>query len=178
MSNVRELYEDWLMGIVADSDHLDYRYLLDYLFNIEFTWSVDGDENRAADGIHLRSIFEDESQITWRIFNEDDPCSVLEMMVALSLRGSEDILWDGENDYTPFLFWTMIDNLELTNCTDRAFNESYVEEKIKIFLDRKYDENGRGGLFLPCPIFVPNPKNFSKIEIWYQMQYWINGNFV
>ncbi|MBP5596945.1 MAG: hypothetical protein J6Y02_16295 [Pseudobutyrivibrio sp.] len=165
------------MGIVTDSDHLNYRYLLDYLFHIEFTWSVKGDENRASDGLHLRSIFEDESGMSLKIF-EDDPCNVLEMLVALSVRGSENILWDGENNWTPFIFWTMIDNLGLKDCMDGAFNEDYVEHQLLIFLERKYDENGRGGLFLPCPIFVPNPKNFQKLEIWYQMQYWISANFV
>lgn len=172
MNDILELYKNWLIDIVTDNDHLYYNNLLDCLFHIEFIWSVNGDENRAADGIHLRSVFCDQMNLSNDIL-VDDPCSVLEMMIALAVRGSEDILWDGENNWTPYLFWTMIDNLGLEECTDGAFDEAYVYEKIDIFLARKYDKNGVGGLF---QIF-PNPKNFQKLEIWYQMQFWISANF-
>lgn len=161
------------MNIVTDEDHFNYKILLDYLFRIEFIWSVNGDENRAADGLNLRSVYCDQIGIQEDILI-DDPCSVLEMMIALAVRGSESILWDGENNWTPYLFWTMIDNLGLEECMDGAFDEAYVYEKIDIFLARKYDKNGVGGLF---QIF-PNPKNFSKMEIWYQMQNWISANFL
>ena len=158
-----------------DEDHQNYLSLLDCLFHIEFTWSVKGDENRSADGIHLRLVYHDKYEDNY-IYN--GPCSVLEMIVALSVRGSEDILWDGENNWTPYLFWTMIDNLGLINNYDGAFNEIYVEQQIGIFLNRNYDENGVGGLFLPPKNLSHFPKSWRKMEIWYQMQNWISDKFV
>lgn len=166
-------YEDWLMNIVMDVEHSFYYELLDNLFHIEFTWSVKGDENRAADGVHLRTIFCDLKKQYVNIF-DDDPCNMLEMMVALSVRCSEDILWDGENNWTPYVFWTMIDNLGLHDMVDGVFDEAYVEEKIGIFLSRNYGENGDGSLF----VLSHFPKNFKKLEIWYQMQRWISEHFV
>ena len=165
-------YKNWVMGIVMDKEHQFYYELLDKLFHTEFTWFVKGDENRAADGVHLRTIFCDLNKLEGDIF--DEPCNVLEMMVALSVRCSEDILWDGENNWTPYLFWTMIDNLGLLDMVDGVFDEAYVNERIGIFLSRNYGENGDGSLF----ILSHFPKNFKRLEIWYQCQNWISENFV
>ena len=175
MIDILSDYKNWLMDIVIDENHLHYNELFDFLFNIEFTWSVKGDENRAADGIHLRTVYYDQ---TGQVVSEDIPCNVLEMMVALSVRGSEDILWDGENNWTPFIFWTMVDNLGLIDSVDGAFDYEYVATKIDIFLSRKYSKSGFGGLFLPVPFLSQIPKKWEKTEIWYQMQNWLTANFV
>lgn len=170
-------YLNWLCDIVVDEDHQGYDKLLSYLFERIFTWSVDGDANRAADGVHLRSVYEDQIGIPWKIL-DGFPCNILEMMVSLSVRASEDILWDGENNWTPYVFWTMIDNLGLTNQTNDVFDLSYVDDRIRIFLDRNYSENGVGGLFLRSHFYSQIPKKWEKLEIWYQMQEWISENFV
>lgn len=172
-----DCYKSWLIDIVADEDHLNYEMLFDYLFNTEFTWNVDGDENRAMDGIHLRGTYCDLNNQSVDIF-EDGPCSILEMMVALSIRCSEDILWDGENDWKSFIFWSMIDNLKLMNQTDNCFNKDYVDQQIGIFLTRNYDENEVGGLFIPSHFQSHFPKSWRKMEIWYQLQNWINDKFL
>lgn len=167
-------YKNWLMNLVIDEDHSCYNHLLNFIFNKEFYWSVNKDENRAIDGLNLRKVFEDQ----YGYFSGmDGPCTVLEMMVALSVRGAEDILWDGENDWAPFIFWNMINNLGLIDSVDNNFNRNYVDEKITIFLDRNYDENGVGGLFLPSPFYSQIPKKFQKLEVWDQMNDWINSIF-
>lgn len=175
MTDILFDYKNWLMNIVIDENHLQYYKLFDFLFSIEFTWSVKGDENRAADGVHLRTVYSDQTGVQ---VSEDIPCSILEMMVALAVRGSEDILWDGENNWTPFIFWTMIDNLGLIDSVDGAFDYKYAVEKIDIFLRRKYSKEGVGGLFLPSTFLSQIPKKWEKMEVWYQMQNWLNENFV
>lgn len=170
-------YKKWLIGMVTDEDHLHYSLLLDYLFDTEFVWTIQGDGNRAEDGIHLRNVYCDSINQPTDIF-EDGPCTVLEMMIALSIRCYEDILWDGENNWTPFIFWSMINNLGLIDSVDCNFNLDYVTEKIGIFLSRNYDENGVGGLFVCTDNLSHFPKSWKKLEIWYQMQKWISENFV
>lgn len=174
-------YLNWLIEIISDKEHTNYYDLLEYLMSIDFRWSVPMDENRAEDGVHLRLVYED---VCLEALDNDDihaPCTVLEMMVALSVRGAEDILWDGDFNWAPVIFWSMITNLGLEDYKDglidaQSFPE--LERKINDFLDRNYDKNGGGGLFLYVPNFVPNPQKWKKIEIWYQMAYWINDNFL
>lgn len=175
MTNLNDNYLNWLEGIVCDEDHQDYKNLLYFLYNTEFIWSVKKDENRAEDGIHLRNVFEDQFGYSGRRLG--DPCSVLEMMISLSVRCSEDILWDGETNWTPFIFWSMIDNLGLIDSIDSNWNQYFVEAKIGIFLERKYENDGSGSLFRLGPKKSQIPNNFKKLEIWYQMQHWISENF-
>ena len=176
MVNVSVDYLSWLMNIIEDEHHKNYKELCRYLFSIEFIWSVSGDENRSEDGKNLRSVYCDQTGQNY--IYDSNPCSVLEMMIALAVRGSEDILWDGRNNYTSFLFWTMIDNLGLIDCVDGAFDIGYAIERIDIFLKRNYDKNGFGGLFRPSHFYFRVPKKWEKMEIWYQMQNWINDNFL
>lgn len=68
-------------------------------------------------------------------------------------------------DRTGQWFWNMIVNLGLGNMSDDNFNKQYVKKIIKNFLDRHYEKNGKGGLFM---IEAPS-KDMRDIEIWYQM---------
>ena len=175
MTNFCDDYLSWLMGIVCDEGHQDYTNLLYFLYNTDFYWIVKKDENRAEDGVHLRNVFQD--QFGYSVKRLDDPCTVLEMMVSLSVRCSEDILWDGENNWTPFIFWSMIDNLGLIDSVDSNWNSYLAEAKIGAFLERKYENDGSGGLFKLDPNQSQIPNNFKKMEIWYQMQNWISEKF-
>ena len=181
MINCQQDYVNWLIEIISDDEHYGYYELLNYLMSIDFRWSVPMDENRAEDGIHLRLVYEDLTGTPLPDGDVQAPCKVLEMMVALSVRGAEDILWNGDTNWAPIIFWTMIANLGLLEYKDGLWSDHSsleIERIINDFLDRNYDENGVGGLFLPVHNFVPNPKKWKKIEIWYQMAYWINDNFL
>ena len=176
MTRINDDYLNWLKSIVVcDEEHQEYNNLLYFLYEQEFYWSVKGDENRAGDGTHLRSVFCD--QFGYLPIRLDAPCNVLEMMVSLSVRCSEDILWDGETNWTPIIFWSMIENLGLIDSIDSNWNRYFVETKIGIFLERKYENDGSGGLFKLNPSVSQIPKNFKKLEIWYQMQDWIFEKF-
>ncbi len=61
-------------------------------------------------------------------------------------------------------------NLGLGTMNDSKFNARQVHDIIDIFLNRKYRANGQGGLFI-----IDNPpKDLRKVEIWYQMHWYLN----
>lgn len=158
-------YFDWLLEKVDfnHNGHDCYEELLKYLNSIEFTSRIPKDENRTIDGLNLRDDFMDERNINGYI---EGPCSVLEMLVAFSIRIELDITGDpGEDDLSRW-FWVMLKNLGLLKYDDDNFDLEEVENIVKIFLERKYFRDGRGGLF---PLFHPKT-NQRETELWYQMQ--------
>ena len=166
-----EEYKDWLFDWIRYDDYCDrYERLLLYLSERPFTWSVDHDENRAEDGFALRWKFSDEDFWVGRLPSR---CSVLEMMIALSMR-CEDVVYDPEEgDRVAIWFWTMIDNLGLMDMDNEGFDRAYCRDVIDDLLDRCYERDGRGGLFRTINTHI----NMRKSEIWYQMQTWIEENF-
>ena len=167
-------YFEWLVSIACvDIKAVSYRKLLNHLHCIEFMPSLEMDENRAEDGIELRYRFAHD-------YLEDDDaeyeltggCSMLEMMLALSIRCEETIMDDPTiGDRTAQWFWGMIMNLGLGGMYDKNFDRRYVEEVIQRFLDRDYEPDGTGGLF--------TVRNFEydmrTIEIWHQLCGYLNS---
>ena len=172
-------YFEWLFNLVCGerfSENISYRKLLMTLHSVEFTYFVPNDENRASDGEDLRYRF----AITQGYDDAEDfvllalegPCSVLEMMVALSMRCEENIMDDPHiGDRTGQWFWEMISSLGLRTQFDDRFDEARVNEAITKFLNRDYEPNGRGGLFTikNCPL------DMREIEIWVQMWRFIDN---
>lgn len=183
-------YYEWLLDIIGvdkGGEYDNYRLLLKELHAIEFyvlpniSKSVRNDINRAKDGEELRSEFAseyydgkygDRGYSTIIDILNSHPCSMLEMMVALARRYEEDFMSDPRyGDRTTFWFWEMIRNLGLDVCTDEHFDSIYVDDIIRNVLDRKYRRNGKGGLF-----YIPNTtKDLRKVELWYQMCWYMNG---
>jgi len=165
-------YFEWMCGLVCDdrySKNLSYRKLMAYLHDTDFNYIIDMDGNRAEDGIDLRYRFGYENGYDQRLiatYLDICPCSVLEMMVALSIRCEENIMEDPDvGDRTGQWFWNMIVNLGLGSMTDSKFDYDYVETVVDRFLNREYERNGKGGLFT-----VDNyRKDLRTIDIWYQM---------
>ena len=165
-------YFNWLYRFVCGSKSPkkgSYRRLLKQLHDIEFTYIIPMDGNRAEDGIDLRYRFGVEFDIPKAIiasYLDCQPCSVLEMMVALSLRIEETIMSDPEmGDRVANWFWEMMGNLSLDDMDNRHHDPDGVEESIDIFLNRKYRRNGTGG----GPFVINKPKtDIRKVEIWYQ----------
>ena len=172
---VNEEYLEWLFRIV-DIDRFDksvsYRQLLTHLHNIEFTWFVPHDSNRAADGISLRRRYglrmDDMSLVDYLT----GPCSVLEMMIALAVRWEESTMDDDcFGDRTGQWFWGMIHSLGLTGMYDRRFAVQHVDDVIGRFLNREYEPDGRGGLFT-----VKNPPgDMRRVEIWCQFSWYLGS---
>ena len=152
-------YFTWLCDKVGYDDRYDG--LLRYLFDVEFIWRHPMDENREKDGLYLRDKFKKECGVVGNVFM-DHPCTILEVMVALSIRIEEDIV--GDPDIC--VFWRMINNLGLTETQDPL----NWEARIDIWLERKFDRDGSGS---PFPLEHPDC-NQSRIEIWAQAMRWIN----
>ena len=166
-------YFAWLcMWAVPDGQkRSDYSELLTALNNTEFTWTVNHDENRAADGIQLRTIYEDE---TGEWCDQGGPCSVLEMLLALSIRCDSEIMYDPyEPNRADKWFWMMIENLGMDIFVNGSFVQDGYNSAIFRFLGRKY---GKSGQFCLFPIPEMSTK-FQKIELIYQMNYYLKWRF-
>lgn len=167
-------YFEWLWNFTKCRGHSQNRKIITLLHDIEFRYSIPMDANREEDGIDLRYRFITEVGIP-RNYQEvygylDGPCSVLEMMIALAIRCEESIMDDPDiGDRTSEWFWLMMKNLGLDYMSDRKFDRDIAEEKISIFLDRKYKRNGEGGLFV-----VNGRRDLRKVEIWYQMCWYLD----
>lgn len=162
-------YFDWMYQLVCGRSRNSYRMLFSYLHDRQFEYSIGLDGNRAADGEDLRYRFGSEYGYSDPVISEyldDRPCSVLEMMIALSIRCEEHIMEDAEiGDRTGQWFWNMVESLGLEDMTDNRFDPDYVAEVIDRFLDRRYERNGKGGLFT-----IENAdRDIRYMEIWYQM---------
>ena len=169
-------YFEWLYYIVCKerySEETSFRKLLGLLHSIEFTYSIPSDDNQAQRGINLRWIYSlemdrDHDEVISYITG---PCSVLEMMVALSMS-CENIMDDPQiGDRTGQWFWNMIVNLGLGSMTDSRFDTIYCEEVIFRFLNRDYAPDGKGGLFT-----IRNcDTDLRKVGIWYQTCWYLNS---
>lgn len=176
MIDVRQKYFNWLINQVYDrtaqskKSKTSFMKLLIFLNEVVFEYVMEEDENRYTDGVDLRGRFayyehEDDSELT-------GPCTVLEMMIALSIRIEEDIMDDDEyGNRIGQWFWEMIVSLGLGSMTDEHYDEIYITEVIDNFLNRRYEPNGKGGLFTIRDI----KDDLRDVEIWYQMCWYLNS---
>lgn len=162
-------YLEWMKVIVDPVG--EYDNLLDLLHDLEFIWIVEMDENRAEDGVYLRNRFESEMQVTCPMDDWIDwPCSVLEMILALSIKIEDTVMYRiEEGDRTAKWFWIMLNNLDISQFDDAHWNQDacmIVCDAIDIFLNRMYDYDGGNGGMFP----LNNPKEDQRsLEIWWQM---------
>jgi hypothetical protein len=163
---IEESYFNWLYSKVAHVDNptpsLSYWTLLRDLHSIEFVWLIQGDDNRAEDGLDVRREFYNQLQfdldeeIHWMYLG----CSVLEMLIAFSRRAE----FQTDTSAREW-FWEFLENLELADLNDST-NDIHVNiaEVMDRFIWRTYDYNGQGGMFP-----LQNPEHDQrKVEIWYQ----------
>ncbi len=170
-------YFEWMYHLVCDdgySKKLSYRKLLEFLNEVEFYYILPMDGNREEDGINLRYRFGyemgyDDPLIATYLDNR--PCSVLEMMVALSLRCEENIMDDPDlGDRIGQWFWGMVVSLGLGGMHDDRFDPLKASHILHRFLERNYEADGEGGLFT-----IPGCKHdLRQVEIWYQMCWYLN----
>ena len=167
-----DLYFNWIEKLISDDnvEASDYRKLLLFLNDIPFSYIIPMDDNRIADGIDLRYRFGYDTEIPYAqiaTYLDIRPTSVLEVMVALSLRIEEQFI---DGDDVGKWFWIMIGNLGLAEYKDLYFNKAKVDRIVKQFIERDYDKSGRGGLF------ITNNDNtdMRNMEIWDQMHLYLN----
>lgn len=175
---VTNAYFTWLYDLVCEdrySSQISYRKVLMHLHSTEFVYLIPKDENRASDGIALRGRFARSGIVRESVSDIleclDSPCSVFEMMVGLADRCEEDYMDDPIlGDRTGEWFWGMLTNMGLGSMTDRSYDKACVEDVLTRFLNRRYDPDGKGGLFR-----VRNCSyDLRKVEIWYQLCYFLD----
>lgn len=163
-------YFNWLCAKVLDPRTNGHMYidLLRILYSTPFEWSISGDMNRADDGREFRLDFLRQSGWAQDQIWLEQPCSVLEMLIALSYRAAfqTDI---SARDW----FWQLVANLGLDECRrlSRA-EEGFVKDTIRRFNMRRYTDGGRGGIF---PLRWPKHDQ-RKVEIWVQLCEYLDEN--
>ena len=170
---MNEAYFQYLCDLVGGYEAFgqSFCYLLKELHQKDFYSVWGNDENRAKDGLELRS--------EWGI-QKKRPCSILEMMIALAQRMNYIMLDDVEKDMTPEFFWKMIDNLGLLDMDDEKMEAQIVECQCVIdraiydLVERKYSRNGDGGLF---PLRHTS-RDQRKVDIYVQANTWLMENYV
>jgi hypothetical protein len=96
------------------------------------------------------------------------------MMIALAIRCEEAIMDDTRyGDRTGQWFWNMMSNLGIGRMTDDIYNEEVLYEYVWRFMERRYDRDGKGGLFYirDCEI------DLRDVEIWSQLCWYLNSNY-
>ena len=159
MDGIRNEYFLWLLKRV-DVGYVNIRRyvnLLEYLYEYDYTWVLPLDGNLASNGLDLRYEFNPDMDLGVK------PCSVLEMLVSLSWSWDRDITYDySEGDRSGLWFWVMVENLGLLECPD---DEYEIDKKLDIWLNRKFDYDGKGS---PFPLDDPK-RDQRKIIIWLQV---------
>lgn len=172
-------YFNYLLSIIDNGMVEDYTIMLDILYRIDFRWSIHNDDNRAIDGFDIRYNYQEDLGVDGKELEELllIPCTVIEVICGLAIRMDE-IMRDPYERHINRWFWELLGNLGLTNFTNEAFEKGVwsqedVTKIVDIFMDRTYDELGRGGLF-PRKFCGKNQK---VTELFAQMNGYLNENY-
>lgn len=166
-------YPTWLKSQV---EYFTERGIHDFLFSRlhgrEFYAFVHNDENRAADGLHLRRMYDSVFETSIEENNSAVPCTFLEFLIALAKRMNF-IASPPDEEHTADFFWMLLTNIGLSEMTDDRYwdlgGDERVNQTIDTVLERKYAPNGEGSLFP-----MQNPKaDMRNVEVFYQMNYYI-----
>lgn len=138
-------YHEWLIDFVDDGSgglYNNYGYLMEALDNTPFIWHNSLDRSREVDGLEMRLRYTNEYYTDICRILEGKPCSILEALVALFIRYSEEILCEpGESGYTSELFYGFLCSFSLLELDDSRFSVEKYEEIIEEFT------SGRHGIF-------------------------------
>ncbi len=153
-------YVVWLLDRVGviHGRYRNYISLMNLLLSTTYEYAFEMDGNRAKAGENLRSIFALEAGL-YLEDTFDGPCTVLEMLIALS----DNLAFD-TNDSTEKWFWEILSNLGIANQDDEHFDENYIYRVLVRWMNHQYEENGNGSLFpLNHPI-----NDCRNMEVWDQ----------
>ena len=176
---LNNLYFDWMYQLVSNderySSRLSFRKHINLIHDNKFKKMNVKDGKRYEKGFNIRYRFGykygvSDAEIADCL--DTRPCSVLEMMIALSIRLEEHIMDDPDiGDRTGQWFWDMIVNLGLGSMDDSKFDKAYAIDVIRRFLNRDYGRDGKGGLFTieHCRY------DMRDVEIWYQANWYLDN---
>jgi hypothetical protein len=167
-----ENYREWLVDRVQFNKN-NYDDLIVILHQAPFYSCLARDDDRAKDGRYLRTEYFQNDDLLDEIMSNYKDCSVFEMLVAFSIRIDNEWIGDPGEEHPETIFWEMLCNLGLDKCTNRRINSKFVMETLDIWVNRKFDSDGRGSIF---PL-----KNTSRdqrsVEIWGQLQEYLGENY-
>lgn len=164
-------YFDWLVSFTgSERETAMYSNLLRHLHKRYFDYIINEDNCRNADGIRLRTTFAEQTGIY--IYDlPRDRATILEVMVALSIR-MEDTMFDPSyGDRTGVWFWGMVQSLGLLYMFDSQYDEASIDETIDNLILRRYLPNGHGGLFT----LDHEQVDLRKIGIWTQSCWYLDS---
>ena len=171
-----DAYFDHLIDQITSTgkyDYDNYICMLRRMYTYDFHYYVPMDQNRIVDVIdHLRRPFWGDDAV-YHI----GQVKVLEILVALAIRVEEHIE-DEDMPSRDDLFHEMLENLGLLAYSDDVLNgprsvkaASKVSGILHDFVKRKYDANGRGGIF---PLMDPPfDSDLREVDLWYQAMWYI-----
>lgn len=167
-------YYEWLCTSVGANrpPYTNYLMLLQTLHKKNYIWFVPMDANRYSDGFHLRLKFADQNDYVIPTTGDDTlySCSVLEVLLALSIRIDSEITGEPGLVYPEKWFWVMMENMGLTRYDDEHFDANEVNRIVDIWLERRFGSDGMGS---PFPLQHPF-EDQRQIELWQQMQNYVN----
>lgn len=175
-NQIQEQYLDWMTRLVCEDGYGgngSWHCLFALLHDMDFTYLMELDENRAIDGGDLRYRFAYESGYSGEDIDgmNDRSCSVLEMMVALAARCEEHIMDDPDSgNRMGKWFFDMIRSLGLSDMQDDRFDAIYARAVVSRFLRREYAASGCGGLFT----LRYHNADMRRVEIWYQAMWYLD----
>lgn len=153
-------YFHWLTNRVLNPGTNLYIDLLQMLHAREFTWLVEGDQNRAEEGVELRGIFMSETGSRGSPGLDVLGCSVLEMLIGFANRCSFQTVVSEKT-----WFWIFIRNLGLSEFRHVGpEDEDSVNDIVHAFVSRSYGTHGEGGIF---PLRWTDIDQ-SRAELWHQ----------
>lgn len=176
-SEFEKSYFSWLTQIVNDKYYLrgrDPSKLLKYLYGVNYFYTISMDSSREEDGLGLRHNFACERGIPVLVcdeFMEGKSCSVLEMLIALSIRAAERVFNDPRDPepLTGRFFWDMIRTIGLDPMIQN-FDAKETDEKVMRLMQHNYEHDGKGGLF-----YIPNCKfDMRTVHIWFQLSWYLD----
>lgn len=171
-------YKDWLIDRIGFYDEY-YKKLISELHDIPFTFLIEKDANRAEDGKYYRNEFlsslheDDRKYVLDCGYFEQQPCSVLEMLVGMAIRIEDEYTGTPGEERPDLIFFDMVQNLRLSRFTDSNFDKEKVDEIVKKWLDRDFESSGLGSIF---PL-NHTKRDQKKIEIWDQAMEYLSENF-
>lgn len=183
-------YFNWLTSLVDNPPNgKNYSKLFECLHKYKFKAINNFDKNRQNDAMELRKVYCNSIYYKIYVFSncpetmllDDDNlelCTFLELLICLSKRMEFEMTSDSDMDYSMNRwFWELISNIDFTRFDneywDELDSEKNIVERINLINERKYANNGYGGLF---PTNEP-PYNMRKLQLWYQMMKYLQEKY-
>lgn len=150
-----------------DKEVRKYSKLMSVLAEVEFVWRHPMDENRAIDGLELRSDFEYETgEYLDKSSGLTAGCTFFEMLAALAIRCEDQLMRNlSEGDRTSKWFFEFLTNLELM---DDRLRDDDIKDIAEGFMDGDID------------MFPLKHKGIvqKNEQIWKQLSAYINENYI